>query len=522
VTETETETAEAEVSTEGPAAGNRAGAGWAALAVAVAAGLALRAFVYARGRSVWVDEAWLVNNILGRDWAALFRPLDDHQGAPFGFLAAEKLATTLFGPGEWALRLVPMLGSIATLLLVARIGRRLGGGTAAIAAALAAFAPGLIYYGIEIKQYSTDAAFTLLILDRALALWDRGVTPGRAAGFGLVGLVALWFSHPSVFALAASGTALMVGLASRGRWAEARLVAASAAAWLAGFAVEYVVQLRHLARDPYLKEFWAEGYLKFPPRSFREASRYVHVGLGVFRVPFEDYSESTIGHAMAPLAAMLWALGVVMLASARRWVELAILAGPLAVAAVASLLGGYPLTGRMILFLSGPSLLTMAAGIAPLLVPGPAALRRVGAVLLIGVLWLPIEHDARVALQSPRTPAARAVLGKVAREWQDGDVLVLHWATRPPFDYYKRSGTIPGLDRVEPGGVMIGEKNSPTVARAGAPLKGKPRVWFVVERHPLVASVVIPEMIFHDLDASSRRLEEEHVENCWGVLYDCR
>ena len=517
----------ADIAAEEPGAGAHAtpgspsGAAWA-LALIGAAGLALRLYAYVRGRSVWVDEGWLINNILGRGWGELFRPLDDHQGAPFGFLAAEKLATTWLGPREAVLRLVPLAGSIASLFLVARIGRRLGAGASAIALALAAFAPGLIYYGGEIKQYSTDAALTLLILDRALSLWDRGMTPGRAVAFGLIGLVAVWCSHASVFALAASGTALMVGFASRGRRREALLVAASAAAWLAGFAVEYVVQLRALSRDPYLKEFWAEGYLKVPPRSFHDLSRFVHVGLGVFRVPFEDNSGSTIGSKMAPLAATLWALGVAGLAASRRRIELAILAGPLAFATLASLLGGYPLTGRMILFLSGPTLLTIAAGLAPLLAPGPDRARRVGLILLVGALALPIEHDLRAALLMPKVSPARAVFGRIAREWRDGDVLVLHWSTRPPFDYYKRAGLIPGLERIEPSLVGISDIDAAAPTRVGGPLKGKPRVWFVVDRHDLIASVVLPERIFRDLDGSARRLETERVADCWAALYDCR
>ena len=59
----------------------------------------------------------------GRSFAGLLRPLDDDQGAPVGFLVLERLVVRLLGPTELALRLVPFLASIATLVLVYRFCR---------------------------------------------------------------------------------------------------------------------------------------------------------------------------------------------------------------------------------------------------------------------------------------------------------------------------------------------------------------------------------------------------------------
>src|SRR5262245_56132253 len=75
----------------------------------VALGLALRALPWIANRSLWADEAALALNVTRRSFAGLVKPLDFDQGAPIGFLWIEKLATLAFGPGERALRLVPLL-----------------------------------------------------------------------------------------------------------------------------------------------------------------------------------------------------------------------------------------------------------------------------------------------------------------------------------------------------------------------------------------------------------------------------
>jgi len=51
-------------------------------------GLVLRLRQYLLGRSVGLDEAMLALNIVGRDYAGLWKTLDYNQGAPVAFLLA--------------------------------------------------------------------------------------------------------------------------------------------------------------------------------------------------------------------------------------------------------------------------------------------------------------------------------------------------------------------------------------------------------------------------------------------------
>lgn len=98
-----------------------------ALLATLALGIAARMAQYLSNRSLWLDEAYLALNILGRDFSGLLRPLDNHQIAPPLFLWAVKLAVSLWGDGEAILRLVPLIGGILTLPLFYWLARRVLG-----------------------------------------------------------------------------------------------------------------------------------------------------------------------------------------------------------------------------------------------------------------------------------------------------------------------------------------------------------------------------------------------------------
>ena len=89
----------------------------------VVLGILLRLRQYLFDRSLWVDESMLALNIIRRSPAELLKPLDYSQAAPVGFLWLEKLAVHYFGSGEMALRFVPLLCGIGSVLLFLGVAR---------------------------------------------------------------------------------------------------------------------------------------------------------------------------------------------------------------------------------------------------------------------------------------------------------------------------------------------------------------------------------------------------------------
>src|SRR4051794_15203714 len=75
----------------------------------VVGGVVARLVRYLANGPLWLDEAAVALNLADRPFAGLHLPLDHNQIAPVLFLWAERLVMNLFGDGERALRLVPLL-----------------------------------------------------------------------------------------------------------------------------------------------------------------------------------------------------------------------------------------------------------------------------------------------------------------------------------------------------------------------------------------------------------------------------
>src|SRR4051812_30883103 len=88
-------------------------------------GVFFRLFEYFSSRSLWVDEAFLANNIIQNSFFNLVKPLTDNQHAPIGFLLVEKLLTYLLGTSEEAFRLFPLLCSCISLILFYLLVKRI-------------------------------------------------------------------------------------------------------------------------------------------------------------------------------------------------------------------------------------------------------------------------------------------------------------------------------------------------------------------------------------------------------------
>ena len=81
-------------------AGGRGTRAVRAVTAVILAGAALRLIAYLAARSLWLDEAKLANNIVGRTLVALLGPLGENQSAPWLFLFGERAATVFGGPNE--------------------------------------------------------------------------------------------------------------------------------------------------------------------------------------------------------------------------------------------------------------------------------------------------------------------------------------------------------------------------------------------------------------------------------------
>ena len=146
-----------------PARGRSASETWTW--ILVAAGVFLRVLEYSDNRQLYRDEADLQKNLVGFAFYDFHTPLVEWQLAPPGFLAVERLMILLPLPFAPAARLVPFICSIASMFLMRSVARRyLTAAAVPIAVGLFALTDWMLYYSVEIKQYSSDVALTLTAL----------------------------------------------------------------------------------------------------------------------------------------------------------------------------------------------------------------------------------------------------------------------------------------------------------------------------------------------------------------------
>lgn len=326
----------------------------------VALGLVARIAEYLRNRHPWMDESSLAANIRGHSFLEPPALLSQDQVAPFGFLATERLIAAVLGDSYLALRLLPFLAGLASVLLFARVARRLLGPTARLwALGLFALSDPLIYFSCELKPYVVDVAATLVVLGWPDADEIARASLARLAGIAALGAALVWFSFPVVFTLAAVGlTWIGAGLARRdGR--TVLTVTTVALVWLLSFAGSYLVGRRLLGPRTGMWAFWV---FAFPDRSWDGVLFWIPARLvNLFANPVQF--DTPIGaRASAFLGLGLAVAGGVLLG--RRGGAVGRLGIPVALALVVGACRLYPFHGRLILFLVPVAYLLMAEGLA--------------------------------------------------------------------------------------------------------------------------------------------------------------
>lgn len=414
-----------------PAAGSLS---WArvALAVSLGLGVVIRLRQYVAGRSLWADEAALGLNIINRTAPELLRPLDYSQGAPVGYLLLTRLAVVLAGPGELALRAVALVSGLLALLLFAVLARKvLDEWPAALAVAIMAFAPLLIAYSNELKQYQGDVLATVVALLLFLRL-RTPLTPAIALAAAALGTALTWLSHPSIFVLAAVGLTALVEAVRRRDRRSAWLLVGMGGAWIASVVVIAAASIDNLMTNASLLDFWNSGFVP-APLPLLEFARWLWVK----------------ANDLTTFMLQLSAVGLVAAAAGiARWGRrdrgmLAALLLPIGFALLASALRRYPFSDRLLLFTTPLVALLVAEGTSAI-IERLRPLGRLATGAVVVVLLAPSLLQAADLLRAPQYKEELGpVVAHVAAGWQEGDRLAVYYSSGVAFEYYRRRHAFP-------------------------------------------------------------------------------
>lgn len=413
-------------------------------------GAIARVVQYLSNRSLWVDEVNLAANIIKRSYGELAEPLSSSQAAPLGFLWLEKLATQLWGNSEYALRLLPFLASLISLVVFYLLVRRYCS-TWAVPIAIALFASGryTLYFATELKPYSSDVAIALSLFWVLLPAQHRLLQQRELFKIGCLGSLAIWLSYPSVLVLAAlEGWNLLT--ASWKSWRKIILNRSTVyLAWLINFGLFYAISISAALADEDLSSNWEERY----PSSFGDIL-WLFDALGRFFYHPMGFVGITDG-----IGIFAFILGCVGLYRRQRQIFLALIA-PFVVNLIAAYLQQYPFRDRLVLFLAPLGMIIVAEGIVFMLTQF-SRLSRLKRSQPLRILWLILGCVCLVSLTTPgiyRTISymfspqlkheVRPVLEYVAAENQPGDKIYVYTDGVPAFNYYLRLKGYQDLDYV--------------------------------------------------------------------------
>lgn len=393
-------------------------------------GTLLRVAQYFFNRSLTEGEAPLALNILGRSYGDLLKPLDFVQAAPVGFLWIQKFAVTLLGNHELVFRLVPLVAGTASLVLFYLIGRKLLTREAtAIALIIFAINDNLIYFASELKQYSTDVMFAVIILLAGLWVIGGRYRARPLAVFGLLGGSAVWFSHPALFVSASLfgviGVSMFYDRRSRAvPWLVLALLVA-VAGWLANYLLVLAVQ----RSDARLLDFWQRSFVPLVPRSLSDLGLIARAIARIFKNPggFSVYDSL--------IAAGACGTGLVSLFRKKTRHAFALLLPVLAVY-LASGLRLYPFEGRLLLFLA-PFIAIMTAAGADTVRAAIAQTSRTGSIAVVALVLAYPAGAALFHLAKPRAPEElRPVLAELQLRKSPDQALYVYYAAANAFKYY--------------------------------------------------------------------------------------
>jgi hypothetical protein len=429
------------------------------LAGTIALGAALRIAQWGHNRELWHDEAYLALDIAKRSYVELVGPLSHNMNYPIAFLLSTKLVTNCLGTSEYALRLLPLVAGIVSILLFVQLSRRIagvgvaestpgltgasrrsgslsrgGGIMVVVAAVLFAASKHHIYYSSELRHYALDVLVVCGLYLMALPRDAAQASPWRTVFLSLFGAVALWFSLASVFILAAIATVDIVSHAVAQEWRRA--------AWNAGWCIPW--SLSFLA---HLHLFHVNMALRSVGPEIAAICEYLSVpllpmsggDLRTLREALEHLFTFPGGFTYVGLAGFAFLLGCISLWK-RHKTLLFLLVLPFLYAMLASSFHQYPFRNQYILFLLPGLYLVVAEGIGSFFEVNATGWRAAGVILAVLLLTQPTLHSLKV-LAHPRSGPGGAseikpLLAHVQTQWREGDTLYVCGDQRITVQYY--------------------------------------------------------------------------------------
>lgn len=306
---------------------------WFTIAIFLIAllGIFLRIQIYLFCRPLWMDEAYLANNLFSP------HPILDNmmygQAAPPLFKLISLLNVKIFGMSNYSLRLFPLLCGLCSIFIFIRVIKIILPSKLTQIAAAVLFSINylLIYYSSELKQYSTDVLCSLCLILLTLKINIKTADKKTIILLSLLYGSVFWISHASLFIL--SSIFIFYLIYNIKEYKKIILMFTPAAI---SFTVFWFLHLKTISNSSYMHQFWTYNFLN----SKEHLEYIINDTIPVFFFPNI--------HIILILTVML--LGIILLY--KKEPKASVLIGlPAIILIIASFLSLYPITFRLALFM---------------------------------------------------------------------------------------------------------------------------------------------------------------------------
>ncbi len=476
-------------------------------------GIGVRLVQYLNNRSLWFDEANLALNIVNRSYLQLLSPLDNNQAAPPGFLWIEKLSIQVFGNHEYALRLFPFLAGIVSLIALFIFAERYAYKWATpLAIALFASLPYIVYYGTELKQYSSDIMIALLLSLFLVSLRYKLLSFRQILVGSFCGGIAIWISHPAIFVLGGLEVAYLITAPHPKRQGIFFNRIPVYLTWILSFGLLYILTISNTMNNESLVESWQGRY----PQSifdilwlFDALGRFFYRPLGFIGI-------------VDGVAIFAFIIGCFACFKLNR-ILLITLTAPLLATLAASYLQKYPFRERLVLFLTPFFLILIAEGVLFLLTQTQQrkkGVKLLGVVMLVALLTHPVIHSSQLIVQPELKQEVRPILEYIQSHQQPGDQIYVYFTGISHMKYYAPKFGYSPSDYVL-GTFELPRKRTilPTewerYQQEFEPFRGQERVWMIfrVEDYE-------EENLLSYLNTIGRKVDRYKQKGAFVCLYD--
>lgn len=390
-------------------------------------GIILRLGVYFQNRSLIIDEANLARNIVEKEKSDFFKPIDYDQYAPPLFLISVKTIVTSFGVNEYALKLISLLASVGTLILLYFILLHFKLSNATVWYLLLLFAcSGLaIRYATEFKQYSSDAFLCLLFVWWGLRFKTKELSSRNVLIWGTIGAIGIWASMPLVFVLAGIGFSFFYK--SEKGWQSILKLGIIGVFWLVSFSVYFLLILKNDTQDGEILNFHNRFFFILNPSDGAEFIQSLTLLQSLLRYSVE---QTVIGNVVA-LSGLLF--GIRFLFKKMKY-EFLLLLSPILITIIASHFNYYSLIGRLVLFMI--PILMIIIGIGHSILWNKCS-KKIKCLFSIAMVLTIINQDGyKYFLSGLELEDSKSLFSILKKERNDEELIYVNVGEVPAFLFY--------------------------------------------------------------------------------------